>query len=187
MEVEPTELPEVLYVRPRVFGDARGFFLETYQEARYREAGIDASFVQDNLSRSAPGILRGLHLQHPLAQDKLVYVLEGAVYDVALDVRVGSPTFGRHVGRVLTAEAKDQLFVPKGFAHGFCVISDGPATFAYKCSERYAPEHELSVRWDDPALGIAWPLTAPPTLSAKDAGALALAEIPRERLPRYAP
>lgn len=185
MEVEATEIPGVLHVRPRVFGDARGFFLETYQAERYREAGIACAFVQDNLSRSAPGILRGLHLQHPFAQDKLVYVLEGAVYDVAVDVRVGSPTFGRHVGRVLSAEHKNQLFVPKGFAHGFAVISEGPATFAYKCSDRYAPEHELSVRWDDPALGIAWPLAAPPTLSEKDAKGLRLAEIPHDRLPRY--
>ena len=143
--------------------------------------------MQDNLSRSAPGILRGLHLQHPLAQDKLVYVLEGAVYDVAVDVRVGSPTFGQHVGRTLTAELKNQLLVPKGFAHGFCVVSDGPATFAYKCSESYAPQHELSVRWDDPALGIAWPLASAPTLSAKDAAAPRLSEIDEARLPRYAP
>ena len=129
--------------------------------------------------------LIGLHLQHPFAQDKLVYVLEGAVYDVAVDVRVGSPTFGQHVGRTLTAEAKNQLFVPKGFAHGFCVISEGPATFAYKCSDRYAPEHELSVRWDDPAIGIEWPLDGPPMLSKKDTEGLLLADIPEDRLPRY--
>lgn len=185
MDVERTELEGVLLVKPRVFGDARGFFLETFHAARYAEAGIDCVFVQDNLSRSAPGILRGLHLQHPEAQDKLVHVLEGAVYDVAVDVRVGSPTFGRHVGRTLTAEDKHQLFIPKGFAHGFCVTSDGPATFAYKCSAGYAPAHELSIRWDDPALGIAWPLPSPPTLSEKDARAPLLSEIPADRLPRY--
>ncbi len=187
MQVEETEIPGVLHVRPRVFGDARGFFVEMFHAERYAAIGIDVPFVQDNLSRSAPGILRGLHLQHPCAQDKLVCVLEGEVYDVAVDVRVGSPTFGQHVGRLLDAKTKNQLFVPKGFAHGFCVVGDRPALFSYKCSDRYAQEHELAVRWDDPALGIEWPLDGAPTLSDKDAAAPRLAEIPESRLPRYAP
>jgi len=186
MEVERTELPGVLHVRPKVFGDARGFFVELWQRDRYVEAGIDVPFVQDNLSRSAPGILRGLHLQHPTGQDKLVYVLEGKVFDVAVDVRVGSPHFGRHVARVLDAEQKNQLFIPKGFAHGFCVIGDAPATFAYKCSDRYAPDHEVTVRWDDPEIGIDWPVELP-TLSEKDQAGFNLADLPEERLPRYEP
>jgi len=185
MQVEETEIPGVLHVRPRIFGDARGFFVEMFQAERYAAAGIDVPFIQDNLSRSAPGILRGLHLQNPTSQDKLVWVLEGKVYDVAVDVRVGSPTFGQHVGRLLDAEQKNQLFVPKGFAHGFCVVGDEPALFAYKCSDRYAQEHELAVRWDDPALGIDWPLDGAPTLSGKDAEAPLLADIPEASLPRY--
>jgi len=184
MEVERTELPGVLHLRPKVYGDARGFFVELWQRDRYVDAGIDVPFVQDNLSRSAPGILRGLHLQHPTGQDKLVYALEGKVFDVAVDVRVGSPTFGQHVARVLDSETKNQLFIPKGFAHGFCVLGDAPATFAYKCSDRYAPDHELTVRWDDPAIGIDWPLDAP-TLSAKDEAGRLLADIAEDRLPRY--
>lgn len=184
MKVEPTELPGVFRVQPKVFGDARGFFLETYNAARYAEHGIDVSFVQDNLSRSAPGILRGLHLQHPRGQGKLVSVLEGRVLDVAVDVRVGSPTFGRHVTEVLDAERKNQLFIPPGFAHGFCVLGDQPATFAYKCTELYSPDDELTVAWDDPDIGVDWPLTDP-TLSDKDRAGLRLSDIPEARLPRW--
>jgi dTDP-4-dehydrorhamnose 3,5-epimerase len=183
VNVDETPLPGVKLVTPKVFGDARGFFLETFSAQRYAEAGIGGPFVQDNWSRSAKGILRGLHLQHPNAQGKLVSVMRGAVYDVAVDVRVGSPHFGRWFGCELSESNKQQLWVPPGFAHGFCVLSD-EADFVYKCTQLYAPAHELSVRWDDPALGIAWPLKAP-QLSKKDAAALTLAEL-TDRLPRYA-
>lgn len=183
MLVTPTEIPDVLEIEPKVFGDTRGFFLETYNAARYAERGVDARFVQDNVSRSASGILRGLHLQHPHGQGKLVWVLEGKVIDVAVDVRVGSPRFGRHVARLLDAERKNQLFIPPGFAHGFCVV-EGPALFVYKCTELYRPEHELTIRWDDPALGIDWPI-AEPRLSDKDRAGMLLADVEEERLPRW--
>jgi dTDP-4-dehydrorhamnose 3,5-epimerase len=183
VKVTPTALPGVLEVTPKIFGDARGFFLESYNARAYAEQGIDSTFVQDNLSRSAAGTLRGLHLQHPHAQGKLVSVLEGRVLDVAVDVRVGSPHFGEHVSVELDAERKNQLWVPPGFAHGFCVI-DGPAIFAYKCTELYAPDHELSVAFDDPDLGIAWPVDEP-QLSAKDAAGTRLRDIDPARLPRY--
>jgi len=176
MKVTPTELPEVLLVEPRVFGDARGFFLETFQAERYAAAGIPGHFVQDNLSRSAKGTLRGLHFQEPRAQGKLVLVLHGAVWDVAVDVRRGSPRFGRWVGLELSEENRRQLWIPPGFAHGFCVVSD-TADFFYKCTELYAPETERVVRWDDPALGIRWPIAAP-LLSAKDRAAPTLADAP---------
>lgn len=184
MRVEATEIPDVLRIEPKVFGDARGFFLETYNAARYREAGVEAAFVQDNLSRSAPGILRGLHLQHPRGQGKLVSVLEGRVLDVAVDVRVGSPTFGRHVTEVLDAERKNQLWIPPGFAHGFCVLGDTPATFAYKCTELYSPSDELTVAWDDPDIGVDWPLAAP-KLSDKDRAGRRLRDIPEAELPEW--
>ncbi|RZO56814.1 MAG: dTDP-4-dehydrorhamnose 3,5-epimerase [Sandaracinaceae bacterium] len=184
MEVFESDIPGVLRIQPKVFGDARGFFVETFQAERYRELGVPGPFVQDNMSRSAPGILRGLHLQHPRGQGKLVSVLEGRVLDVAVDVRVGSPTFGQHVSEVLDAERKNQLWIPPGFAHGFCVLGDAPATFAYKCTELYAPENELSVLWSDPDLGIDWPLDAP-KLSDKDAAAARLKDIPKDRLPSW--
>jgi dTDP-4-dehydrorhamnose 3,5-epimerase len=184
VEVRPTALSEVLLVIPKVFGDDRGFFVETYSEARYRAAGIDVAFVQDNLSRSARGTLRGLHLQHPFAQGKLVSVVEGSVIDVAVDVRVGSPTFGRHATAELTAANKHQLWVPPGFAHGFAVTSEH-AIFSYKCTELYHPETEQGVAWDDPDLEIAWP-TREPLLSARDRGHPRLRDVPEGRLPRYA-
>ncbi len=183
MEVRATSLPEVLLVIPKVFGDDRGFFVETYAEARYRAAGIALPFVQDNLSRSARGTLRGLHLQHPLAQGKLVSVVEGTVLDVAVDVRAGSPSFGRHVAVELSASNKHQLWVPPGFAHGFAVTSEH-AIFAYKCTELYHPETELGVAWDDPDLDIAWP-TREPLLSARDEAHARLRDIPRDRLPPH--
>ena len=167
MIVKPTSLEDVLLVEPVRHGDARGYFQETYQEDRYRAAGINCRFVQDNLSFSERGVLRGLHLQHPKGQDKLVSVMQGEVFDVAVDVRYGSPTFGEWVGERLSAENGRQLFVPKGFAHGYCVTSD-TALFAYKCSEIYAPDCEVSIRWDDPDIGIDWPVTEP-ILSARDA------------------
>jgi dTDP-4-dehydrorhamnose 3,5-epimerase len=183
MKVTPTILDGVVAIEPRVFGDARGYFLETWHRERYAEAGVSREFVQDNLSRSQKGILRGLHLQNPFTQGKLVQVFEGEVFDVAVDVRVGSPTFGKWVGEHLSAENKRQLYIPQGFAHGFCVLSES-ALFAYKCTELYHPETEFCLAWNDPALGIDWPV-AHPTVSAKDAAGLALADVPREKLPRY--
>jgi len=183
VEVKKTRLPGVLVVEPRVFRDARGYFYESFNAARYREAGIDLPFVQDNFSRSRRGALRGLHLQQPHPQGKLVSVLAGEVFDVAVDVRVGSPTFGQWVGERLDGESKRQLYVPPGFAHGFCVLSDD-TVFHYKCTDLYHPEAELSVAWNDPDLGIEWPVQGP-VLSGKDAAAPKLSEIPRERLPRY--
>lgn len=171
MTATETALPSVLVLEPRVFGDDRGFFCETYHAERYRQAGVDATFVQDNLSRSGRGTLRGLHFQAPPhAQAKLVSVLEGAVYDVAVDLRRGSPTFGRHVGVELSAENGRQMYVPAGFAHGFAVTSE-TALFSYKCSAFYEPLAEGSIRWDDPDLAIDWPVTDP-VVSARDARAL---------------
>ncbi len=181
MEVRRTELADVLLIEPRVFGDTRGFFLETFHAERYGAAGIRGPFVQDNWSRSVGGTLRGLHFQEPHAQGKLVQVVAGAVYDVAVDVRRGSPTFGRWVGVELSAENKRQLWVPGGFAHGFVVTSD-VADFFYKCTDVYRPEAERAVAWNDPALAIRWPVEAP-LLSPKDAAAPCLADAPM--LPRY--
>jgi dTDP-4-dehydrorhamnose 3,5-epimerase len=173
----------VLLIEPVVHGDDRGFFIETYNAERYAEAGISLAFVQDNLSRSKRGTLRGLHLQNPHAQGKLVSVLEGAVFDVAVDLRVGSPHFGKWVGAELSAENRHQLYVPPGFGHGFCVTSE-LATFSYKCTDVYHPECELAVAYNDPALAIEWPAESP-LLSAKDADAPTLAEIDPSKLPQY--
>jgi dTDP-4-dehydrorhamnose 3,5-epimerase len=184
MRVTPTELPEVLLIEPQVFGDARGYFFESYSERRYAEQGIGARFVQDNVSRSTRGILRGLHLQSPpSAQGKLVHVLAGEVYDVAVDARPGSPRFGRSVGLTLSSENQRQLWVPPGFAHGFCVVSES-ALFAYKCTAYYDPKAELSIAHDDPDLAIAWPI-ATPQLSSKDAAGLRLRDVPAVRLLAY--
>jgi len=183
MEVRETTLPGVLLIVPKVFGDDRGFFLETYHGDRYRDAGIPGPFVQDNLSFSQRGVLRGLHLQHPNGQGKLVQALAGEVFDVAVDVRVGSPTFGRWHGVRLSAQNKHQFYVPEGFAHGFCVVSES-ALFFYKCTAVYSPAYERSVRWDDPAIAIDWPVAAP-TLSPKDAAAPRLAAIDPAQLPAY--
>ena len=166
MDVESTALPGVLLVKPRVFGDDRGFFLETYNETRYREAGIDVSFVQDNHSCSRQGTLRGLHFQTTNVQDKLVWAIQGEIFDVAVDVRRSSPHFGKWVGARLSAENKHQLFVPKGFAHGFCVLSE-TAEVMYKCSDVYAPGAEGGILWNDPTLNIDWPIKEP-ILSPKD-------------------
>lgn len=181
MQVIATELPEVLIVEPKLFGDQRGFFLETYQLGRYVESGIVRPFVQDNLSRSSYGVLRGLHLQNPVTQGKLVTVLRGRVLDVAVDVRVGSPTFGRHVAVELSEENRRQLWVPRGFAHGFVVLSE-TVDFFYKCDNAYSPKDEVSVRWDDPAIGINWGISNP-SLSTKDAVAPLLADV--KNLPLY--
>jgi len=183
MQVTTTELEGVLLIEPKVFGDARGYFIETWARDRYVQAGVKLDFVQDNMSRSRRGALRGMHLQHPHGQGKLVQVVEGEVFDVAIDVRVGSPTFGRWVGYVLSAENHRQLWVPPGFAHGFCVTSEH-ALFSYKCTDVYHPETELGVLWSDPEIAIEWPVTEP-VLSEKDARYPRLSEIPRERLPVY--
>ncbi|WP_343622041.1 dTDP-4-dehydrorhamnose 3,5-epimerase [Roseateles puraquae] len=178
MKVTATALPEVLLIEPQVFGDARGFFMESWNEARFNAAvGHDVHFVQDNHSRSAKGVLRGLHYQlAPHAQGKLVRCVSGAVFDVAVDMRRSSPRFGRWVGFELSAENQRQMWIPPGFAHGFVVISD-TADFLYKTSGRYAPECEGAVRWDDPTLGVAWPLGGEAAkLSAKDVAAPLLSD-----------
>jgi len=181
MHVNVADVPDVLIIDPKLFGDQRGFFLETYQSTRYAEHGISRPFVQDNLSRSAYGVLRGLHLQNPKTQGKLVSVLRGRVLDVAVDVRVGSPYFGRHVAVELSEDNRRQLWVPRGFAHGFVVLSE-TADFFYKCDEFYNPKDEIVVRWDDPAIGITWGVESP-SLAARDAAAPLLSEI--ENLPVY--
>lgn len=180
MRVVEAELPGVYIVEPTVFGDARGYFLESWSEKRYREAGIDTTFVQDNLSFSTRGVLRGLHYQKPHEQGKLVSVLLGEVFDVVVDIRVSSPTFGWWMGVVLSAENRRQLYAPPGFAHGFVVTSE-TALFSYKCTDYYSPADEGSVRWNDPDIGIDWPVSSP-TLSPKDGVAPLLRDIPEERL-----
>ncbi len=183
MKITPQRIADLLLIEPQVFGDERGFFKETFHAARYAEAGMREPFVQDNLSRSKHGILRGMHLQHPYAQGKLVSVVEGSVFDVAIDVRVGSPTFGQWVGVELSATNHRQLYVPPGFAHGFCVTSES-ALFSYKCTELYHPETELGISYNDPELAIAWPVQDP-LVSAKDAVYPRLSELDQSKLPRY--
>jgi len=175
------ELSEVIIVEPDVFGDQRGYFLETYQRLRYQDSGIDVTFVQDNLSFSRRGVLRGLHYQLPHEQAKLVHVIKGEIFDVVVDIRRGSPRFGKWVSVVLSEENKRQIFVPAGFAHGFCVLSE-TAYVLYKCSDFYSPESEGGVLWSDPQLNIEWPI-ADPLLSDKDAAYPHLKDIPFERLP----
>lgn len=182
MNVIETAIPGVLIIEPKVFGDARGFFLEAFQEARYAQSGISDRFVQDNLSRSTRGVLRGLHIQNPKPQGKLVTVLRGAVLDVAVDVRVGSPTFRRHVAVELNEDNHRQVWIPRGLAHGFVVRSES-ADFFYKCDELYSPAHELVLRWDDPALGIDWGCAAP-QVSPRDREGLSVAAL-ADRLPRF--
>lgn len=165
MQIIPTKIADLLIIDPQVFGDERGFFVETYQAARYADAGLPV-FVQDNLSFSRRGVLRGLHLQDPHAQGKLVYVLQGTVLDVAVDVRAGSPTYGQWESVELSSDNKRQIYVPAGFAHGFCVLSE-TALFAYKCTDNYYPQHEQGIRWDDPDLQIDWGMTEP-IVSEKD-------------------
>jgi dTDP-4-dehydrorhamnose 3,5-epimerase len=183
MNVIQTPLPGVVVVEPKVFGDARGFFLETYNQQRYQEAGIDAVFVQDNHSRSRRGVLRGLHYQLEQTQGKLVQVQRGEVYDVAVDVRHGSPTFGQWYGCVLSGENHRQLYIPAGYAHGFVVLSE-ECDFVYKCTDYYHPQSEQSVAWDDPDLAIAWPLRDV-QLSAKDGAAPRLKDMDPAKLPRF--
>jgi len=183
MRILPTTIPDVLIIEPDIFGDQRGFFYETYSEERYRSVGIDSKFCQDNLSLSEKNVLRGLHYQHQNTQGKLVYVLKGEVLDVAVDIRLGSPTFGKYFSSILSEENKLQMWVPPGFAHGFCVISE-IALFCYKCTDYYNAEAEISIKWDDPNIAINWPNSSP-ILSKKDMSAPLLNELPEDRLPLY--
>ena len=183
MNVLTTRLEGLVLLEPDVFSDGRGSFMETYHASRYAAHGIAASFVQDNLSRSTHGVLRGLHFQHPHSQGKLVQVLEGEVFDVALDIRQGSPTFGEWEGFTLSAENHHQLYVPPGFAHGFCVTSAW-ALFFYKCTDLYHPECENTLLWDDPALSISWPVETP-TVSQKDREGARLGDMDPGLLPHF--
>lgn len=183
MKVEETKLPEVLVLQPELFDDERGFFLETWNRTRYESIGVRGPFVQDNVSFSKKGVLRGLHFQHPQSQAKLVQVLSGEVLDVAVDIRVGSPTFGQWVTAVLSGANHSQLHIPPGFAHGYCVTSD-TALFAYKCTDFYNPSTECGIIWNDPDLNIDWPIRQP-LLSTKDASYSRLKDLPPDKLPHY--
>lgn len=168
MEFDRLEIPDLVLIKPKVFGDSRGFFFESWEARKFAQAGLDVSFVQDNYSRSVKNTLRGLHYQIQQPQGKLVRVTMGEVFDVAVDIRRSSSTFGRWVGTLLSADNKEQLWIPPGFAHGFFVLSES-AEFFYKCTDFYAPQHERTLRWDDPRVGIAWPLHGEvPLLSIKD-------------------
>lgn len=178
MNVIETALPGVLIIEPRVFGDERGFFMETWNAGAFAEAGLDLAFVQDNHSRSQRGVLRGLHFQNPFPQGKLVRVTRGAVFDVAVDLRWSSRHYGKWVGVELSADNKRMLWVPEGFAHGFLTLEDD-TDFLYKCTAPYLPETEHTLAWNDPAVGIDWPLAGrEPIISAKDAAGLSLADVP---------
>jgi dTDP-4-dehydrorhamnose 3,5-epimerase len=175
MEVKPTSLPGVLIIEPKIFGDERGFFYESFNERRFMElTRVATRFVQDNHSKSAKNVLRGLHYQIRQPQGKLVRVVSGEVFDVAVDIRKSSPTFGQWVGVALSADNKRQLWIPEGFAHGFVVMSESAETL-YKTTDYWAPEHERCILWNDPAIGIQWPINAAPLLSAKDRNCKALA------------
>jgi dTDP-4-dehydrorhamnose 3,5-epimerase len=183
MQVRETALPGVLLIEPRIFPDPRGFFLETFQEGRYKEMGIDFKPVQSNHARSGRGVLRGLHFQREHVQEKIAYVTRGRVFDVAVDVRQGSPHFGEWVGTILDDENHHQLYIPKGFAHGYCVLSE-EADFTYQCSDIYHHPSEQGVLWNDPKIGIQWPLENP-LLSTKDEQWLSLENTPGHYLPHY--
>lgn len=187
MTIKITEqlLPGVLLIEPRVFEDSRGFFLETFHRRKYADAGMDREFPQDNHSHSRRGVLRGLHYQLRYPQGKLIYVVGGEIFDVAVDIRQGAPTFGQWVGTILSAGNKRQLYVPGGFAHGFCVLSE-TADVIYKCTDLYAPEDEYGVLWSDPTMGIQWPLETP-VLSEKDLRHPQLKDIPADLLPTFTP
>lgn len=183
MKVVETRLPGAVVIEPAVFGDARGWFYESFNARKFADAGLDLRFVQSNVSRSAHGVLRGLHYQWPNPQGKLVSVLEGEVYDVAVDIRAGSPTFGQWAAAILSADNRRHFWIPEGFAHGFAVLSEH-ATFAYQCTALYDAAADAGIRWNDASLAIDWPI-ARPSLSDKDAKAPFLADVPRERLPVY--
>jgi dTDP-4-dehydrorhamnose 3,5-epimerase len=181
MNIETTPLAGLLIIQPKVFSDNRGFFYETYQQHHYTELGLPA-FVQDNISRSSENVLRGLHYQYPHAQGKLVTVIKGTIFDVVVDIRQSSPTFGQWFSITLSDENHQQLYIPPGFAHGFCVLSPS-ADFCYKCTDFYHPENEHGILWNDPALNIAWPVSQP-VLSNKDNQYPLLSEISRDHFPR---
>ena len=183
MKVIKTKLSGALVFEPDIFGDERGFFMETWNYDRYRQAGLDVKFIQSNLSKSSKGVLRGLHFQNPNPQGKLVQILHGEVFDVAVDIRVGSPTFGQWHGVTLTAENKKQFYIPEGFAHGFCVLSDD-ALFSYMCTNVYDAKADCSIKWDDASIGIEWPI-ANPSLSEKDKNAESLTALQSHRLPKF--
>ena len=183
MKLLPTAIPEVIEIEPDIYLDGRGFFMETYQKKRYEDSGILTGFVQDNLSYSVQGTLRGLHYQHPHSQAKLVQVLKGEIFDAVVDIRQGSPSFGRWVGVQLSEKNKHQLFIPEGFAHGFCVLSETALVY-YKCSDFYWPQGEGGILWSDPDLSIDWPVKTP-ILSEKDSRYRFLRDTPNERLPVY--
>ena len=180
MKITGCDIAGLLIIEPRVFGDERGFFQETWNEQRYRQAGLNVPFVQDNMSSSRRGTLRGLHFQNPKAQGKLVWVIEGEVFDVAVDLRRSSPTFGRWHGLTLSGENRLQFYMPRGFAHGFAVLSE-VAVFAYKCTEFYSPTDECTLSWDDPDVGVKWPV-GDPVLSEKDKCGVRLKDLPPDRL-----
>ena len=180
MKFTPLEIPDVILVEPDVFGDARGFFTETYHAGKYTAGGVGGPFVQDNFSLSRRGVLRGLHFQRRNPQGKLVFVARGEVFDVAVDVRRSSPTFGKWVGRMLNDQNHHQMWIPPGFAHGFCVMSD-EVEFLYKCTELYDPSSDGGIAWNDPDIGVVWPL-AEPALSAKDLKLPRLREVPPDDL-----
>ena len=178
-----TDLPGCVVIEPRVFGDDRGFFYESFNMDRLAEHGISPTFVQGNVSRSSRGVLRGLHYQWPKPQGKFLTVLQGEVWDVAVDIRAGSPTFGRWTGVVLNEDNRRHFWIPEGFAHGFVVLSE-TALFSYLCTATYDPSADAAIRWDDPSLAIDWPVSSP-SLSAKDAAAPFLADVAADRMPRY--
>lgn len=179
----PSEIPDVRVIVPDVYADERGFFQETYNRDRYKALGVDTVFVQDNWSRSARGVVRGMHYQLAQGQDKLVWVVQGEIFDVAVDVRRGSPTFGRYVTAHLSEQNHHQMYIPAGFAHGFCVLSE-TVDFLYKCSRFYSPSDERGILWNDPALNIPWPVRNP-VVSERDRNLRPLAEMPLESLPVY--
>jgi len=187
VETIKTSLPGVILLKPKAFQDSRGFFLESWQDSRYKVLGIpDGSWAQDNVSSSSQGVLRGLHFQYPNSQGKLISVLDGEIFDVAVDIRWGSPTFGKSFSTLLSSSNLHQLWIPKGFAHGFLVKS-GRAIVSYKASDFYLPENEKTLLWNDPHLGIDWPLQDPPILSTKDIQGVPLHQIPKTLLPSYSP
>jgi len=183
IEYTKTDLPGVLLIEPRVFNDSRGFFMETFHQKKYAEAGIDHAFIQDNYSHSTRGTLRGLHYQLEHPQAKLVYVIKGEIYDVAVDIRRGSPEFGKWTGQYLSDKNRRQIFVPEGFAHGFCVISE-TADVLYKATDLYNPDDEYGVLWSDPTIGIDWPVEVP-IVSDKDKQFPVLQDVPEQHLPIY--
>lgn len=184
MKIKETQLPGLILIEPAVFGDQRGYFKESWNRRKFEEYGLELDFVQDNLSYSGRGILRGLHFQNPNPQGKLIQVLEGEVFDAVVDIRKGSPSFGQWFGVHMSAANHLQMYVPEGFAHGFLVLSES-ALFSYKCTDFYKPQAEYCLRWDDPDIGIEWPVSEPPTLSAKDAAGHLLRDFPEDRLPIF--